>query len=163
MLRPVLARPRTRADVAAAIVHMRDAAARKYAADTAHGLDIKNGPGGIRDIEFLAQALQLVHAAACPAVIAGTTLDALDVLRSHGFLDDTTAARVRDDYIFLRRIEHVLQILEDRQIHALPADDAARNALARRVMGPTATADQFMAALTECTARVHAAYAAVMK
>ena len=158
MLRAVMVRPRSRKDIAESIASMRSAAVQHYAADAGHEADIKNGPGGIRDIEFLVQGLQLAHAASCPAVLAANTLDALDALRDHGIMAAPQAGRLRDDYIFLRRIEHLLQILEDRQSHALPARDDERTALARRLMGPSASSDQLMDAVAECTGRVRKAF-----
>ena len=100
--------------------------------------DVKTGVGGIRDVEFLVQALQLMNAAAYPDLLGGNTLQALDLIEEHGLLDVASARKMRNAYILLRRVEHSLQIMEDRQTHTLPDDQIQRRALARRVMGPDA-------------------------
>jgi glutamate-ammonia-ligase adenylyltransferase len=61
-----------------------------------------------------------------------------------------------DDYRWLRRVEHYLQILEDQQIHAVPRDESAATALARRVCGGAITAAEFLHLLETTMARVHA-------
>ena len=120
--------------------------------------DVKSGLGGIRDIEFLVQGLQLIHAPCQSELLDGNTLSALERLKTHNLLPEEVVVQLREDYTFLRRVEHVLQIFEDRQIHAIPASEAARAALARRVLGFNSTADQFVAALTACQKRVRQAY-----
>ncbi len=122
--------------------------------------DVKTGVGGIRDVEFLAQALQLMHAPAHPEILNGNTLDALAALARAGLLEAGAAQQLAEDYAFLRRVEHALQILEDRQIHALPENDAALTALAKRVLGVSADATVLRAALDVCQRRVRAAYRA---
>ncbi len=154
-LAPVLCAPRKAAEVARAIDAMRQKAARAGAED---GIDVKSGVGGIRDVEFLVQGLQLVAASRTSAVLSGNTLQALDLLARAGVLPAETAAQLAQDYAFLRRVEHCLQIMEDQQIHVLPGGEAERTALARRVLGGASTAGDFMAALTECRDRVRAAY-----
>ena len=62
------------------------------------------------------------------------------------------------DYTFLRRVEHILQIFEDCQIHAIPQLGDARAALARRVLGPDSTADRLMIELDTCQQRVRRTY-----
>ena len=84
--------------------------------------DIKTGLGGLRDVEFLAQGLQLVHARERPELLQGGTLPALRALAKAGLLSQETAERLSSDYLFLRRVEHFLQIYEDRQTHNLPSD-----------------------------------------
>ena len=83
----------------------------------------------------------------------------MERLKTHGLLPEEMVVQLREDYTFLRRVEHTLQIFEDRQIHAIPESEAARAALARRVLGLDSTADQFAAALTACQKRVRQAYA----
>jgi len=67
-------------------------------------------------------------------------------------------AQIRQDYLFLRRVEHYLQILEDRQIHALPRDPAELEALAKRVLGVQSDAAGFMAEIEQCTTRIRQVY-----
>jgi len=121
--------------------------------------DVKSGLGGIRDIEFLVQGLQLIHAPSHGELLDGNTLSALERLKAHGLLPEEVVVQLREDYTFLRRVEHTLQIFEDRQIHAIPELETARAALARRVLGFDSTADKFATALTACQKRVRQAYA----
>ncbi|MBZ5581041.1 MAG: glutamine-synthetase adenylyltransferase [Acidobacteriia bacterium] len=97
------------------------------------GLDIKLAPGGIRDIEFLVQCLQRLHGGREPWVRHGGTLLALFRLRDKGLLSGPEYARLADAYQFLRYLEHRLQIEEDRQVHALPADPIQLDLLARKM------------------------------
>lgn len=99
-----------------------------------HGLagrEIKRGPGGIRDIEFAVQLLQLVHGREDPALRAPSTLAALGALAAGGYVTSADAGELAEAYGFLRAVEHRLQLFEDRQVHALPADAASRAHLAR--------------------------------
>lgn len=154
-LAPTLYCKRTAADVAAHLISMRNVAIQKYAG---HGDDIKSGEGGIRDIEFIVQGLQLIHAADTPEIMRAGTLPSLRTLAKAGCLDENMAQQLADDYIFLRHIEHSLQILEDRQVHTLPEDKEGLRALAKRVLDHTATVEVFIEQLNECRARVQTAY-----
>ena len=93
--------------------------------------EVKRGPGGIRDIEFSAQLLQLVHGRPDAEVRSRTTLVALDELSKGGYVDELDARELADAYRFLRRVEHVLQLDEERQTHTIPDDRAARRRVAR--------------------------------
>jgi glutamate-ammonia-ligase adenylyltransferase len=127
--------------------------------EAAHGTtDVKVGLGGIRDVEFLVQGLQLIHAHENPGLVEANTLAALEILRSCGILPADAVERLSGDYIFLRRVEHFLQIYEDRQIHSLPRDPEQMRALARRMLGSGATAEQFQAKLARRFERVHEEY-----
>jgi [glutamine synthetase] adenylyltransferase / [glutamine synthetase]-adenylyl-L-tyrosine phosphorylase len=92
--------------------------------------NIKLGPGGIREIEFIVQALQLVRGGHEPALRTRGTLDALEALRIRGLVRDEAAKELRDAYVFLREVEHRLQYRDDRQTQDLPRDDDSRHALA---------------------------------
>ena len=156
MVRPFLVRPRGAAEVIRSIVTMR--AENGHHPPPEGGVDVKCGPGGLRDIEFLAQGLQLIHAAARPDLIGGNTLAALAALAGAGILAPDTATALRDDYFFLRQVEHLLQIMDDRQTHMVPADPAQQAVLARRLFGSSGTAAGLAAELARRTARVHAAF-----
>jgi glutamate-ammonia-ligase adenylyltransferase len=93
--------------------------------------EIKRGPGGIRDIEFALQLLQLVHGRLDPALRSPTTLEVLAELSDAGYLDADDGAQLAAAYRFLRRVEHVLQLEDEQQVHVVPASDAARGRLAR--------------------------------
>ncbi len=92
--------------------------------------DIKRGPGGIREIEFLAQALQLIRGGREPALRGRALLPTLDALARAGHLDAEVAMKLAAAYRFLRRVENRLQMLGDQQIHALPEDAFARARIA---------------------------------
>lgn len=96
--------------------------------------ELKRGPGGIRDIEFAIQLLQLVHGRADPALRSPTTLSALAELAVAGYVAADDAAALDHAYRFLRAAEHRLQLVEDQQVHALPTEANGRTRLAR-VMG----------------------------
>lgn len=96
-------------------------------------LNVKLGRGGIREIEFVTQALQLIHAGKDPRVRERRTLPALDRLVDGKYLAAADRDALRDAYCFLRHVEHKLQILQDRQTHTLPDNDAGIRALARRL------------------------------
>jgi glutamate-ammonia-ligase adenylyltransferase len=100
---------------------------------TSASLDIKLARGGIRDIEFLVQCLQRLHGGREPWVRHGGTLLALSRLRDKALLSVTEYSRLASAYQFLRILEHRLQFEEDRQIHTLPADPEALDALARKM------------------------------
>jgi glutamate-ammonia-ligase adenylyltransferase len=88
------------------------------------GHDIKTGRGGIREIEFFAQTQQLIWGGRLQELRVGPTCEALRRLAEAGRIDPATAAQLIDDYRFLRRLEHRLQMVDDAQTHALPADRA---------------------------------------
>jgi glutamate-ammonia-ligase adenylyltransferase len=157
-LRPFLLQPRNPEALAATIGDMRRRSAEQARRGLGTGLNIKTGEGGIRDIEFLVQGLQLLHAAEHPHLLGGHTLRAVQALQREGLLAPATAAALEEDYRALRRIEHGLQLLEDQQIHALPTDPDALAALARHMAGPTATAHTFLKDLETRMRRVHTTY-----
>jgi glutamate-ammonia-ligase adenylyltransferase len=93
--------------------------------------ELKRGRGGIRDIEFSVQLLQLVHGRNDPALRAPATLDVLEELATGGYVAAEDADALADAYGFLRVVEHRLQLVEEQQVHALPTSDAALEELAR--------------------------------
>ena len=93
-----------------------------------HWGEIKLGEGSIRDIEFVVQTLQLIH----PSVRTRTTLKAIPRLREQGLLNPVDAHILSEGYIFLRTIEHYLQIIDYHQNYTLPSDPPSIKLLARR-------------------------------
>lgn len=93
--------------------------------------DLKRGKGGIRDIEFVTQAQQLLHGHDHPELRVQPTMAALVSLEEGDFLNSSTAASLRRNYIFLRQLEHRIQLFNDRQTHQIPAQPEAREALAK--------------------------------
>ena len=109
--------------------------------------ELKRGPGGIRDIEFTVQLLQLVHGHADRGLRSATTLVALAEMTAAGYIDPDDGARLADAYTLLRTVEHRLQLVDEQQVHTVPTDPGALDHLAR-VLGyrdvPEGTAsDQF--------------------
>ena len=92
---------------------------------------VKLGPGGLRDIEFAVQLLQLVHGRHDPGLRSGSTLVALDRLTAAGFVGRADAAQLANAYRFLRQVEHRLQLASERRTHTIPAGEEARRWLAR--------------------------------
>jgi len=159
-VRPLLRAPRERAAVVSSIDRLRTDAVKGLKGSAA---DVKTGLGGLRDIEFLVQGLQLIHAHAHRELLDGNTLSALAALGKTGVLETEAVQRLSEDYLFLRRVEHFLQIYEDRQIHSLPQDPAEMRALARRMLGSSATAEQFLNKLGRRFERVRGEYRKFVK
>ncbi len=96
-------------------------------------LNVKVGRGGIRDIEFAIQLLQLSLGAEFPEVRTGNTLDAIVLLEQVGGLTMQERSLLETHYVFLRKIEHRLQIMFDRQTHQIPDDKSEQRKLAIRL------------------------------
>ncbi|MBB5865128.1 bifunctional [glutamate--ammonia ligase]-adenylyl-L-tyrosine phosphorylase/[glutamate--ammonia-ligase] adenylyltransferase [Xanthomonas sp. 3058] len=92
--------------------------------------DIKRGPGGIREIEFLAQSLQLIRGGREPALRERRLLPALQALVDAGQIDADNGHALTEAYRFLRRLENRLQMLRDAQTHALPQAPLDRERIA---------------------------------
>src|SRR5256714_1099275 len=111
--------------------------------------EIKRGRGGLRDIEFAVQLLQLVHGRHDPGIRSPNTLEALEQLGQAGYVDTTQVRTLDAAYRFLRTVEHRLQLAEEGQVHALPSDTAGRTHVARvlgyRDEGSTTALERFAA------------------
>ncbi len=103
--------------------------------------DVKTGHGGIRDIEFVIQFLQLLNGGDLPTVRTGNTLEAIARLENVGCLNNLERTILEDNYAFLRKVEHRLQILFDLQTHLLPEQPEELRKLALR-MGYADTAER---------------------
>ena len=90
---------------------------------------IKLGPGGIREVEFVVQAFQLVRGGQEPALRNPSLRPTLAELGHSGLLDPALVRRLDAAYVFLRRLENALQWYQDRQVHRLPQDATARRAV----------------------------------
>ncbi|MGW7042409.1 bifunctional [glutamine synthetase] adenylyltransferase/[glutamine synthetase]-adenylyl-L-tyrosine phosphorylase [Streptomyces avermitilis] len=86
--------------------------------------ELKLGPGGLRDVEFAVQLLQLVHGRADTSLRSGTTLDALKALAAGGYVGRADAVQLDEAYRFLRTMEHRIQLFRLRRTHLVPEDDA---------------------------------------
>ncbi|MDQ4122285.1 MAG: hypothetical protein M3209_12670 [Acidobacteriota bacterium] len=110
-----------------------------------NGFNVKLGAGGIREIEFISQALQLAHGGHDAWLRAPHTLIALRRLTDRRFLEESELAALSDSYVFLRRLEHRLQMEHGLQTHAVPKDREKRNLTARRMnFSETAIFDEFL-------------------
>lgn len=92
--------------------------------------DLKRAPGGIRDIEFTVQMLQLVHGRHDASIRKLSTLGALDALESGEYLSRAEHDELRWAYLFLRKLEHRIQLWDLRQTHRFPAEPEDRRRLA---------------------------------
>ncbi|CAM4195196.1 bifunctional [glutamine synthetase] adenylyltransferase/[glutamine synthetase]-adenylyl-L-tyrosine phosphorylase [Nocardiopsis rhodophaea] len=97
--------------------------------------EIKLGQGGLRDIEFSVQLLQLVHGRTDPALRSGNTLAALEALSAGGYVGREDAAGLAAAYRFLRHVEHMLQLHRLRRTHLLPSPDTPDGAEQLRRLG----------------------------
>jgi [glutamine synthetase] adenylyltransferase / [glutamine synthetase]-adenylyl-L-tyrosine phosphorylase len=115
------------------------------------GREIKLGPGGLRDIEFAVQLLQLVHGRSDETLRAAGTLNALAALARGGYVGRTDAASLAAAYRFLRQVEHLLQLRQLRRTHTLPEDPAVLRQVGRALRvtnqppGPADPADDLIA------------------
>ena len=96
----------------------------------------------------------MIHSAAVPDLLTGNTFEAIRQLAAAGIINEEIATSLTADYSLLRRVEHFLQILEDRQVHSLPTDEAHRQALARRIAGGSGDSTGVLAELDRVRTRV---------
>jgi len=92
--------------------------------------DLKRGLGGIREIEFIVQTMQLLHAGRFPFLQTGSTVEGLEQLTRYRLMVPEESRMLADAYWFLREIEHRLQIREENQTHSLPTDPEQMEAIA---------------------------------
>ncbi len=142
---------------------LRERSARGTAATAGDGREtnVKLGRGGIREIEFIVQALQLLYGGDDPWLRERTTLKALFRLTERGYLAPDLGRALSDAYVHLRTVEHRLQILHEFQTHTLPRDPRALGLLARRVGiagRPAAAARAFTRLHRRTRTTVHAAF-----
>ncbi|MFP5442547.1 MAG: glutamine-synthetase adenylyltransferase, partial [Betaproteobacteria bacterium] len=102
---------------------IRDHAAKRSAGHPERANDVKLSRGGIREIEFTVQLLQVVRGGQFPELRRRPTLDALTRLSQAGLMPQETADALARAYVFLRRVEHRIQYLDDQQTHVLPTRD----------------------------------------
>ena len=102
---------------------IREHAAKRCAGHPERANDVKMSRGGIREIEFTVQVLQVVRGGQFPELRTRPTLDALQRVAQAGLMPQDTADAMARAYDFLRRVEHRIQYLDDQQTHVLPTDD----------------------------------------
>ena len=122
--------------------------------------DVKLGYGGIREIEFVIQALQLVYAGRDRTLRENNALKALHILSQKGLISYQEHAVLSNAYIFLRTVEHRIQILDDLQTQTLPGDEHELRALARRTgyFGPGKEAEALLHDYADHTKKVRGIY-----
>jgi glutamate-ammonia-ligase adenylyltransferase len=120
---------------------------------------VKLGPGGIREIEFIVQALQLIRGGRDPELRVRPTVAALEVLAQKNLLPREATRELAGAYLFLRNLEHRLQYLDDAQRHDLPQDDEDRARVAAMCGFPSWT--EFYSKLEEIRAAVSRHFADV--
>ncbi len=118
--------------------------------------NVKLGRGGIREIEFIAQSQQLLHAGKMPFLQGSQTLPTLEKLAQYNLLTEEEVRSLREAYYFLRDVEHRLQMEENLQTHTIPANRTARERLARLM--DFKSASEFEAARRAHTGRVRAVF-----
>ena len=106
--------------------------------------NVKVGQGGIRDLEFFVQVLQIVNASSHVELQTTNTLAALEGLRLAGFVTDREAMEITHSYLFLRRLENHLQMVDERQVHELPDNEGQRLVIARSLSIPGAVNDEIL-------------------
>jgi glutamate-ammonia-ligase adenylyltransferase len=92
--------------------------------------NLKLGPGGIREIEFVVQLTQLIRGGREPSLRVRGLLPALAACEAHGYIPTARARRLREAYVFLRRLENRVQMLRDAQTHDVPGDAPSRERIA---------------------------------
>jgi [glutamine synthetase] adenylyltransferase / [glutamine synthetase]-adenylyl-L-tyrosine phosphorylase len=100
-------------------------------AEVPGGDELKRGIGGIRDVEFAVQLLQLVHGRADPSLRSANTIHALALLAARGYVAASDGDDLSDAYRWLRDVEHRLQLHDLRQTHSLPTEPSARERVAK--------------------------------
>ncbi|MBV8620010.1 MAG: bifunctional [glutamate--ammonia ligase]-adenylyl-L-tyrosine phosphorylase/[glutamate--ammonia-ligase] adenylyltransferase [Curvibacter sp.] len=110
---------------------IREHAARRSAGHPERANDVKLSRGGIREIEFTVQLLQVVRGGQYPELRCRPTLEALQRLAHAGLMPAATAEALARAYVFLRRVEHRIQYLDDQQTHLLPTSDEDLGWIAR--------------------------------
>ena len=116
---------------------------------------IKLGPGGLRDIEFTVQLMQLVHGRTDSSVRAADTLTAIDQLSSGGYMGRAEAAEFSGHYKFLRVLEHRIQMSKMRRTHLMPIEEDDQRSIARSIH-LSWTADELQSAWVEVKLEVRA-------
>jgi glutamate-ammonia-ligase adenylyltransferase len=136
----------------------------RFHAEESRGFNVKLGRGGIREIEFIAQALQLAHGGRDAWLQAPHTLISLGRLADRGLIEEHERSGLSDAYNFLRTVEHRLQMEQGLQTHTVPEDPQRRALLARRMhFAPERAAEEFDEALRRHTDVVSRAFARVFE
>jgi [glutamine synthetase] adenylyltransferase / [glutamine synthetase]-adenylyl-L-tyrosine phosphorylase len=161
LTRPFVFRPGLDAGIVDEVRRMKQEIDRAQRAKGGERRNVKLGRGGIREVEFLVQAMQLLYAGDDPWLRGGNSLRALFRLTERGYLAPALGRALGDALVYLRTVEHRLQILHEFQTHTLPEEPRALGLLARRMgiaLPPDGARRRFLAEYRRVTAAVHAAF-----
>ena len=153
--------PLLSADVLREVAAVKDRIEREVVRAEEMERNVKLGRGGIREIEFVVQSLQILHAGRLPFLQTAQTLPCLAKLAQYKLLAEEEAQQLDAAYRFLRDVEHRLQMEENQQTHTIPEDRPARLRLAR-LMG-CQSLEEFEAALKTHTGNVRRVYDRLLK
>ena len=124
------------------------------------GLEFKTGAGGLIDVEFLVQTLQLRHGHAHPQLRTAHTLAGLNRLTSLGILDEEDSSQLRHHYLFLRRVESTLRRVDNKSVSKIPSDEREQARLAKRL--GFGGREEFLQGYTFATRQIRASYERLM-
>jgi glutamate-ammonia-ligase adenylyltransferase len=160
-VRPFVYRPGLDPAIVREVRGMKTQIDRSLRGQDAEHRNVKLGRGGIREVEFLVQALQLLYGGDDPWLRERNSLRAIFRLTERGYLPPALGRELGDALVYLRTVEHRLQLVNEFQIHTLPEEPRALGLLARR-MGiarpPAAAAREFLARHRRITTLVHRAF-----
>jgi [glutamine synthetase] adenylyltransferase / [glutamine synthetase]-adenylyl-L-tyrosine phosphorylase len=125
--------PKRTQDIAASMQHVRHRSLETLQKKHMLAGEVKLGPGGIRTVEFFVQSLQVRHGHALPEIIDGNTLAAMGRLHRFKIITSNQYHTLASAYVFLRRVEHRMQLLKLQQEHGMPSDPREMEKLARRM------------------------------
>ena len=160
-VRPFVYRPGLDPAIVGEVREMKTQIDRSLRGKDAERRNVKLGRGGIREVEFLVQALQLLYGGDDPWLREPNSLRAIFRLTERGYLAPALGRELGDALVHLRTVEHRLQILHEFQTHTLPDEPHALGLLARRMglaLAPAAAARRFLARHRRITALVHRAF-----
>jgi glutamate-ammonia-ligase adenylyltransferase len=161
LVHPFVFRPGMDPDIVAAVRAMKAQIDRSLRAKGVQRRHVKLGVGGIREVEFLVQALQLLYSGDDSWLRERNSLRAIFRLTERGYLPQSRGRFLGEALVFLRTVEHRLQILDEFQTHTLPDDTAARGRLARRLgstLPPAEARRRFDAEYRRVAQGVHQAF-----
>src|SRR5208282_2198590 len=161
MIQPFRFPPSLSADVLHEVAAVKDRIEKEIVGAEELERNVKLGRGGIREIEFVVQSLQILHAGRLPFLQTAQTLPCLAKLAQYKLLAEEEAQQLAAAYQFLRDVEHRLQMEENQQTHTIPADRQAQLRLAR-LMGFKSLAE-FEAARQRHTGNVRRVYDKLLK
>ncbi len=140
------------------ISRLRDRMEKELAQEFQKGIDVKLGAGGLADIEFSVQVLQLMHGHRNPKLRSGNTFENIQLLSNYGILDHDQAANLGKHYHFLRNVECALRLLSEQYSSHLPKDEQALTVLARLLGYSDSPAAAFMKEYKQTTEDVRSFY-----